>query len=97
MNLSKEEKKALLRAYKEKQNKQYLLKKRDVQSLFKYISRQLAAAGCDHTLKHTEAWLTKKYEDESIRRQALAEIREDGGHCDCEVILNCYERYELDY
>ena len=97
MNLTKEEKKALLRAYKEKQKKKYLLKKRDAKSLFGYISKQLSKADCDHTLRHTEAWLAKKYEDESIRRQALDEIREDGGYCDCEVILNCYERYELDY
>lgn len=97
MSLSKEEKKALLKAYKEKQNKKYLLKKRDVKSLFSYIVKQLAQSGCDHSLRHTETWLAKKYEDENIRQQALNEIREDGGYCDCEVILNCYEMYELDY
>ncbi len=97
MNLTKEEKKALLNAYKQKQNKKYLLKKRDAKSLFGYISKQLAKSGCDHTLRYTEQWLIKKYEDEQIRQQALDEIKEDGGCCDCEVILNCYERYELDY
>ncbi len=97
MALSKEEKKALLRAYEEKLNKKYILKKRDVKSLFGHITKQLSKDGCNHTLKYTEAWLAKKYEDENIRQQILAEIREDGGYCDCEVILNCYERYELDY
>ena len=96
MNLSKEEKKALLKAYKEKQNKKYLLKKREVKSLFGYIRKNLEKTGCDHTLRYTAAWLTKKYEDESICQQALAEIREDGGYCDCEVILNCYEKYEVE-
>lgn len=97
MRLSKEEKKALLKAYKEKQNKTYLLKKRDAKSLFGYITEQLSVDGCDHTLRHTGIWLAKKYEDKNIQQQILDEIREDGGFCDCEVILNCYERYELDY
>jgi len=95
MNLTKEEKKALLRAYKEKQNKQYLLKKRDAKSLFSYIAKQLHECSCDHTLRHAEAWLTKKYEDEAFRQQVLAELRDDGGFCDCEVLMNCYEGYEL--
>lgn len=97
MNLTKEEKKALLRAYREKQKKKYLLKKREARSLFGFLTKQLAASGCDHTLRHTEAWLAKKYVEEALRQQILEEIREDGGCCDCEVILNCYERYELDF
>jgi len=97
MALSKEEKKALLKAYEEKLNKKYLLTKKDANSLFSYISKQLSESCCDHTLRHTEVWLAKKFEDENIRRQALNEIREDGGYCDCEVLLNCYETYELDY
>ena len=97
MKLSKEEKKALLKAYNEKQNKKYLLSKRDVKSLFSYLSKQLSTNECDHTLKHTCAWLAKKFEDESTRQQVLNEIQEEGGYCDCEVLLNCYERYDLDY
>ena len=97
MKLSREEKKALLQAYKEKQTKKYLLPKKDVKSLFNYISKQILEDECDHTLKHTRAWLAKKFEDENIYQQALNEIQEDGGYCDCEVLLNCYERYDLDY
>ncbi len=97
MKLSKEEKKALLKAYNEKQNKKYLLSKRDVKSLFSYLSKQLSKDKCDHTLKNTCAWLAKKFEDESARQQVLNEIHEEGGYCDCEVLLNCYERYDLDY
>ena len=97
MKLSKEEKKALLQAYNEKQNKKYLLSKRDGKSLFNYISKQLSADECDHTLKHTSAWLAKKFEDENTRQRVLNEIQEDGGYCDCEVLMNCYERYDLDY
>ena len=97
MTMSKEEKKALLRAWREKQKKVYILKKRDAQSLFGYITRQLEKTGCDHTLTHAKAWLTRKFEDEALREAVLRELEEDGGGCDCEVILNCYERYELDF
>lgn len=96
MSLTKEEKKAMLKAYKEKQNKKYILKKKDVKSLFNYIAKQLSVAECDHTLKHTQAWLEKKYEDEKIRQCVIDEIKDDGGYCDCEVLLNCYERCEID-
>ena len=96
MSLTKEEKKAMLKTYKEKQNKKYILKKREVKSLFNYISKELSTAECDHTLKNTQAWLEKKYEDEKIRQLAIGEIKDDGGYCDCEVLLNCYERYEID-
>ena len=97
MKLSREEKKALLQAYNEKQNKKYLLSKRDVKSLFGYLSKKLSTDECDHTLQHTNAWLAKKIEDENTRQQVLNEIQKDGGYCDCEVLLNCYERYDLEY
>ena len=97
MTMSKEDKKALLRQWREKQKKVYVLKKRDAKSLFSYISHQLEKAPCDHTLTHARAWLARKFEDEAIREAVLRELEEDGGGCDCEVILNCYERYELDF
>ncbi len=96
MSLSKEEKKALLKAYEENQNKKYILKKIDAKSLFDYITKQLSQNGCDHTLCHTQEWLSKKIKNEDLRQQILNEIRNDGGYCDCEVIMNCYEKYELD-
>ena len=30
------------------------------------ITKQLSKTDCDHTLRHTEAWLAKKYEDEDV-------------------------------
>lgn len=97
MSLSKEEKKALIKAYMAKQNKKYVLKKNEAKSLFNYITKQISNVGCDHTLKHTEAWLAKKFEDEDKRQLVLKEIAEDGGFCDCEVVMNCYERYDLEF
>ena len=95
MSLSKEEKKAMLKAYKEKQNKKYILKKREAKSLFGYITKQLSKSDCDHSLRYTQEWLEEKY-DEKTRELVIGEIQEDGGYCDCEVLMNCYERYEID-
>lgn len=97
MALTKEEKKALKKAYEAQQNKKYILKKRDVKSLFNYIDKHISEDGCDHTLKYTEKWLAKKFDDEEKRALVLKELEDDGGYCDCEVVMNCYERYELDF
>lgn len=40
---------------------------------------------CDHTLKHTRAWL--KAHKKTLRDNVRA-IKERGGYCDCEVLLN---------
>lgn len=55
MTLTKEQKKALMNAWKEKQKKAYILKKREAQSLFTHITRQLAKTPCDHSLTHARA------------------------------------------
>ncbi len=93
--MDKNQKKALLRAWEEKQKKSYLLKKADAQRLFGYLQQCLEQAPCDHTLCHTLEWLRKKYPDrDNLVDQIVQEIQEEGGYCDCEVILNCYDRYE---
>lgn len=40
---------------------------------------------CDHTLTHTRAWLRAH---KKPLRANLSAIKERGGHCDCEVLLN---------
>lgn len=40
---------------------------------------------CDHTLGHTRAWL--KAHNKTLRDNVSA-IKERGGYCDCEVLLN---------
>ena len=78
------------------EGKAYILKKREAKSLFTHITRQLAKTPCDHTLTHARAWLEKKFPDGARHDAIIREWQEDGGGCDCEIILNCYERYELD-
>ncbi len=50
---------------------------------------------CDHTLKNTENWLKKNIDDEEKCNQIRQEIKDDGGYCDCEVLCNCYEEYDI--
>lgn len=66
-----------------------------VEKLFTYIDLRLSESGCDHTLRFTQMWLTEHLQPEQIAL-AIEEIQSMGGFCDCEVILNCYEDYELD-
>ena len=93
-NLSKEEKNALKKAWKAAQSKNYILKEENVQKLFEYLEEQLDNSCCDHTLHHTEQWLKENISQEMIE-SVIAEITDMGGYCDCEVLLNCYEDYDI--
>lgn len=92
--LSKAEKKALAKSWKEAQRRDYLLTQENVEALFEWLETQLDLTGCDHTLRHTEQWLKHRYSQEMVER-IIAEIMDMGGYCDCEVLLNCYEDYDI--
>ena len=73
--------------------KKYLLSIDEVNELFLYLSDKLKDCNCDNTLKFTKQWLketNKKYSGE-----ILHEIENQGGLCDCEVLMNTYRDYEL--
>ena len=97
MSLTKEEKKAMKKAYEVEQIAKYILKKSEAESLFEYIDKNIAENGCDHTLKYTEEWLTENFDDEEKIAMVIEELEEEGGYCDCEVVMNCYEQYELEF
>ena len=92
--LSKAEKKVLSNAWKETQHKKYLLTEENAQKLFEYLEEQLDNTGCDHTLCHTQRWLEENLSNDMIK-EVIAEITDMGGYCDCEVLLNCYEDYDI--
>lgn len=92
--LSKEEKKALMKNWKAAQNKKYILSKTKTQKLFRYLETQLGNAPCGHTLCYTEQWLIDNLPQEKVY-SVIAEMKEMGGYCDCEVLLNCYEKYDI--
>lgn len=92
--LSKEEKKALIKKSKAAQTRKYILNKANAKKLFRYLETQLRDMPCDHTLRDTQQWLKDnlpKEKGDSI----IAEMKEMGGYCDCEVLLNCYETYDI--
>lgn len=93
-DLSKADKKALTQKWKADQSKGYILTEENVQELFEYLEEQLDDACCDHTLRHTEQWLKDHISKEMIE-SVIAEITDMGGYCDCEVLLNCYEDYDI--
>lgn len=93
--MTKDQKKEVLRAWRQKEKKSYCLEKEEVESLFEYLEEALEEAECDHTLKNTEQWITENIEDEERRDQVRQEIEDAGGYCDCEVLDNCYEEYDI--
>lgn len=94
MALSKEEKKLLMKQYKETNKVELILEKEKVADLFAFIENQLEKTPCDHSLKYTEEWL-KSNVSEDMRGAVIAEIERMGGYCDCEILLNCYEEYDF--
>lgn len=84
------DRKKLLRQWRVAQKKQYLLDRNEIENLFSWLEERLDACGCDHTLKHTCAWLNCHKLVTSVG-DILTEIRDMGGYCDCEVLMNCYE------
>lgn len=92
--LSKEEKKALMKKWKDSQSKKYILSKTKTQKLFRYLETQLRNTPCNHKLCYTEQWLKDNLPEEKVK-SVIAEMKEMGGYCDCEVLLNCYEKYDI--
>ncbi len=63
--------------------------------MFRFVSKRLEEQCCDETLRYTEQWILDNVPAQEINA-VLSEIKDMGGLCDCEVILNCYERYDID-
>ena len=76
---------ALLKEYETKWA-QLSLTPDQLAALGRYLDGRLADSACDHSLRHTEKWLR----EQNIGQigQLLQAIRNEGGFCDCEVVLN---------
>lgn len=56
-------------------------------TLVEFVDAQVLADGCDHTPRHGKRWA---YE-QGISWEALGEgLRQLGGWCDCEIVMNCH-------
>jgi hypothetical protein len=61
------------------------LSKPDLAALFDHLDEQVGKHGCDHTLRHTRAFLAARRMDEAA---VVPWLHESGGTCDCEVLAN---------
>lgn len=62
-----------------------------MQALFDMLDQQLPTNGCDHTLRLVREWA----EQFGVDFEALsAWCHENSGHCGCEVLANCEERWQ---
>lgn len=92
-NLSKEERKAMMKKWRATQEKKYILSKAQVQKCFAFLEKELEQEPCDHTMRRTERWIRDNCE--GAAEGIIREMREMGGYCDCEVLMNCYESYDI--
>lgn len=47
--------------------------------------------GCDGTLRYTKAWLHQYLNSPEEEENACRYLKEQGGYCDCEVLLNAID------
>lgn len=80
--------------YKAQQKQEHILTADQAASLFEYVDIRLHDCGCNHTHRFTQEWLDQ-HVDFMLHERILSEMEDMGGYCDCEVLLNCYEDYEL--
>ena len=60
--------------------------------LFELLYDELRTYGCGHSLKLTEQILSNL--DVKDVLSVLAWLKEQGGYCDCEVMMNVEEKFE---
>jgi hypothetical protein len=77
------------RAYKDAERgrarEAMVLDEAQLSDLLDYLDDQVAEAGCDHTLRFTEAWASAHRIESSDLVQSVQHF---GGYCDCEVVAN---------
>lgn len=56
-----------------------------LEELLDYVEGQFDEEPCDHSARHAQRWASSR----RIDWEALApELREFGGYCDCEIVMN---------
>ena len=92
--MDKRQKKLLKAQWKQANRRCFELSREEAESLMLYVDGCIAEDGCDHTLRFTENWLSEHISPDR-HEKILAEIEDMGGFCDCEVVCNCYEEYDI--
>ena len=90
----RERKRDLKRQFKQRERSEaearLPLSKPDLAALFNRLDEQVGEYGCDHTLRHTRAFLAERGLDEAV---VVRWLRESGGYCDCEVLANVEDKW----
>ena len=81
-------------AYMKQQKVAHILTANQAAALFAYVEIRLQDESCNHTHRFTQAWLDENI-DFMQHEAVLIELEDMGGYCDCEVLMNCYEDYDL--
>lgn len=80
--------------HKAQQKQTHILTANEAAALFQYVEIRIQDEGCNHSLRFTQEWLDGNI-DFMKHDAILSELEDMGGYCDCEVLMNCYEDYEL--
>jgi hypothetical protein len=66
------------------------LPEEQLEELFAAVGTGVAAGGCDHSLRFTQAWLRNgSHQVDAV----VAWLEGRGGYCDCEVLMNACPRW----
>ena len=80
--------------YRKQQRREHILSENEAASLLQYVELKLQYHTCKHDHRYTLEWL-EQHVDFMQHEAILTELEDMGGYCDCEVVLNCYEDYQL--
>jgi len=92
--MERNRRKELMKRWKEDQKSTYLLNKEQAEALLSFVDKYVGEHDCDDTLRFTRQWLLENIPQEQ-HEAVLEELASMGGHCDCEVMYNCYEDYDV--
>jgi len=95
-SMEKSKRKEILKAIKEKELAEFrqnlpMSEDKFIQ-LFELLDAELHECGCDHDLKLTEQILVNLEVKDVL--SVLAWLKEQGGYCDCEVMMNVEQKFE---
>jgi hypothetical protein len=62
-----------------------------LQALFDHVNKYVEIEGCDHSHRFTEQWLSN---NGITTEPVLSWLEQNGGYCDCEVIMNAEDSWE---
>ena len=63
----------------------------ELAALFAAVEASLELVSCDHTLRHSLAWLA---EQGHASDEIVPWLQDNGGYCDCEVVANVRDHWE---